>query len=249
MIANDRQLKIIQLIEECGSVEVEKLASQLDVSHMTIRRDLIKLENDGKVQRCHGGAILMQETTYANKQTSNIKQKQSIAKKCADFVKDGDVIFLDAGTTTFEIANVIKDIPNILVVTPDLKIATFLNDTSVKLIVCGGTVQQNTGYIFGYYAVQMVRDIKFDVGFFGAATIDENFQVITPTEDKIFIKIEAKKQCKKSYMVVDSSKFKKQSALKVNNMAEYTEVITDKKFTKDELIKIKQLNISILNVD
>lgn len=249
MIAKDRQHKIIELIEEYGSVEVEKLANELKVSPMTIRRDLVKLEENNRIKRCHGGAVSMQEINYANKQISNIDEKKIIAKNCMDLVKKGDIVFLDAGTTTFEIAKFIKDIPDILVVTTDLKIASYLSDTSVQLMICGGTVQKNTGYVFGYYALQMVKDIQFDIGFFGAAIINNNFQILTPTEDKIFIKIEAKKQCSKSYVVADKSKFFKQSAMRVNNIAEYDAIITTKIFDEDEQKLIKKSNVSIISVN
>lgn len=249
MLAKERQSKIVELTRKFGSVEVDKLAEELKVSTMTIRRDLIKLEEENQIKRCHGGAVITEEITYENKQSANNYEKKVIAKKCKTLVSVGSTVFLDAGTTTFEIAQEIKNIPEILIITTDLRIASYLSDEGAKVIICGGTIQKNTGYVYGYYAIQMIKDIRFDIGFFGVAIIDNDFQVLTPTEDKIFIKREAKNQCDKTYVVADQSKFEKKSAVKVNNLSEYTGIITTKKFNKTENNKIIKSGISIINAE
>ena len=79
MLAAERQTKIIGLIEERGSVQVEELAQELKVSAMTIRRDLVKLEETGRIERCHGGAVAKQEVSYEDKQIRNKREKYKIA--------------------------------------------------------------------------------------------------------------------------------------------------------------------------
>ena len=155
MLAAERQSKIIEMTERKGSVQVEELASELKVSAMTIRRDLVKLQEEGKLERCHGGAVAKQEENYAQKQTSNKTEKEKIAGMCASFVAEGDIIFLDAGTTTYEIAKRIKGIKNTLIVTNDLEIARLLEDGEPELFICGGRVQKSTGSMFGRYAADM----------------------------------------------------------------------------------------------
>ena len=160
MLAAERQSKIIEMTERKGSVQVEELASELKVSAMTIRRDLVKLQEEGKLERCHGGAVAKQEENYAQKQTSNKTEKEKIAGMCASFVAEGDIIFLDAGTTTYEIAKRIKGIKNTLIVTNDLEIARLLEDGEPELFICGGRVQKSTGSMFGRYAAEMLSDRK-----------------------------------------------------------------------------------------
>ena len=75
MLAAERQAMIVELIRENGSVQVDELARELNVSSMTIRRDLVKLENSNMIERCHGGAVAKQEVAYEKKQTSNKKSK------------------------------------------------------------------------------------------------------------------------------------------------------------------------------
>ena len=80
MLAAERQAMIVELIRENGSVQVDELAKELDVSAMTIRRDLVKLQNSNMIERCHGGAVAKQEVAYETKQTSNKDSKEAIAK-------------------------------------------------------------------------------------------------------------------------------------------------------------------------
>ena len=80
MLAAERQAMIVELIRENGSVQVDELARELNVSSMTIRRDLVKLENSNMIERCHGGAVAKQEVAYEKKQTSN--KKSNCRKMC-----------------------------------------------------------------------------------------------------------------------------------------------------------------------
>ncbi len=241
MLAAERQSRIVELIQEQGSVQVEELAEKLKVSPMTIRRDLVKLQEENQVERCHGGAVIKQEVEYADKRISHKSEKKKIARACAPLVKEGDTVFLDAGTTTYEIAKQIKDIPDIMVVTNDLEIANLLKTTDVELMMCGGTVQKSTGSTLGYYATQMLADFQFDVGFFGAASINEEFQVLTPTVDKAFLKRVISKQCRYAYLAVDSSKFHRQAMTRINDLGDYTAVVTNRKFTAEEEKELQRL--------
>lgn len=246
MLAAERQSKIVELVHRQGSVQVEELAQELNVSAMTIRRDLVKLQKEDVLQRCHGGAVAKQEVTYADKQTSCMDAKRLLAGICASFVGKGDTVFLDAGTTTFEIARLIKDIPEIMIVTNDLEIAQLLKNSEAELFICGGHVQKSTGSMFGHYATQMLEDFKFDVGFFGAASINEDFEVMTPTIDKMWLKRRTPKQCRKSYLVVDESKFGRQAMSRINHLGDYTGVVTDKVFDEEEQKKLEKLRAVII---
>lgn len=246
MLAAERQSKIVELVHRQGSVQVEELAQELKVSSMTIRRDLLKLQNEDVLLRCHGGAVAKQEVTYEDKQTSCVDAKRRLAGICASFVGRGDTVFLDAGTTTFEIARLIKDTPEIMIVTNDLEIAQLLKNSEAELFICGGHVQKSTGSMFGHYATQMLEDFKFDVGFFGAASINEDFEVMTPTVDKMWLKRKTPKQCRKSYLVVDESKFGRQAMSRINHLGDYTGVVTDKEFDEEETEKLRRLHVAII---
>ena len=248
MLAAERREKITELLDKNGSVQVEDLARESEVSTMTIRRDLLKLQENGKIERCYGGAVAKQEITYVDKQTSNHKEKAAIAERCAEYVMPGNTVFLDAGTTTYEIAKRIMDVPDILVVTNDLEIAQLLKNSSVELYICGGYIQKSTGSMFGHYAMQMLEDFKFDIGFFGAASINNVFEVMTPTIAKKWLKRKTTNQCGKSYLAVDSSKFGRQAMAKINCLSDYSAVVTGRTFTQKEQLTLQQMGAVVVNV-
>lgn len=248
MLAEERSSKIISIIKDKGTVRVDELARKLDVSLMTIRRDLEKLKNEGIIERCHGGAILKTEISYEEKRSLHVDEKQKIAQRCAKMVRKNDTVFLDAGTTTYEIAKLICSIPSIAIITNDIEIARFLIDSKVRLILCGGTVQKSTGSMISDFAIHMMEDIRTEIAFIGAASIDDEFNVLTPTSNKAMFKRTVCRYSNRSYLAVDSSKFGKQALLKVNHLSDYTGVVTDKNFTDLERELIKKQNINILNL-
>jgi len=237
MLMAERQLKILGMIQDNGSVQVEELAKKLDVSHMTIRRDLEKLQKDGLIERCHGGAVNKTEVNYAVKSVSNHTQKEKIALKAAEFIRSGTTIFLDAGTTTYEIAKHIMEYENMTVVTNDLEVALLLKSSRVELFICGGYIQKSTGSAVGYYATQMMENFRFDMGFFGAAAID-----------KAFLKRQLAHQCQQSFLVVDDSKFNRQGMNFINKLSDYTGIITDHEFKETEKTLLRKEGARIITV-
>lgn len=246
MLAAERHLKIIEIISKNGSVQVEELATILDVSLMTVRRDLEKLRQDGRIDRCHGGAVIKREVPYTEKKEMETEEKHRIAEQCARLVKKGNVVYLDAGTTTYEVAKAIIDIPNLTVITNDIEIAHILLDSTVNLIICGGTVQKSTGSMVGALANQMMESLRVDIAFLGAQSIDDQFNVLTPTMDKAVMKQTICKNSKEKYLVVDSLKFGRQAMIKINHLSSYTAVITNKRFTPEEEKKLREARVTVI---
>lgn len=234
MLSGERQLEIINIIRESGVAEVEYLAKTLGVSTMTIRRDLKKLDESGLIERCYGGAVRKTEVTYEAKRIKNHESKIKIAANAAKYVHDGMAVFLDAGTTTFEIAKNIMNINNLTIVTNDIEIASLLVNSDCDLIICGGTVQKSTKSVYGYYAMDMIKKFSFDIGFFGAASINDKLQVMTPTIEKAFLKKIVIEQCRVSILAVDNSKFGRDGLHIINELSDYTAVITDREFSSEE---------------
>lgn len=117
----ERQEQIIQILETCKSISVTKLAKLLYVSQPTIRRDLSILEEQGKVQRTHGGVVLRKvsdaEIPLMFREDQNIISKKAIAEKAAKLIRNGDVIFLDASSTVSYLIPHLEKLQDIIVVT------------------------------------------------------------------------------------------------------------------------------------
>lgn len=248
MLEAERRQKILSEINTLGFADVSTLADNLGVSSMTIRRDLKKLQESGGIIRCHGGAVSKSEVSYADKKVLNHNAKVKIAETAARFAKPGMTIYLDAGTTTYQVAKKISPMSNLTIVTNDLEIAMSLRNSNCEVIMCGGTVQKSTLSVFGCYSTMMMKDFRFDIGYFGAARINSQLQATTPTAEKGFLKRQVVTQCRATYLTVDSTKFGAECLNIVNSLADYTAVITDHQFTAREKKIIRDEIINIISV-
>lgn len=252
MLGEERLTQIYQLINKEKSVKIDELSQLFNVTPMTIRRDLTKLiEMHKDVKRCHGGALLSTEIdteeNFENKLNRNVSEKIKIAKKAFSLIKDNDTIYLDAGTTTFELAKLISDSGLTLnVMTNDIEISRIIKNPKIDVFLTGGVLQKSTGCLVGSFAEEFISKIKFKVAFMGATAINENFQALTPSIEKRTMKPLVIKNSSSSYMLVDADKFDKNSTYVIYNLSDFTGVITTKTFDEDEMNKIEQLGIELI---
>lgn len=246
MIADERRNRIVDYLAENTYVSVEVLAKEFDVSQMTIRRDLETLSSSGVIERRHGGAVLKEEVTYREKNIANASAKEKIASKAITFIKTGDTVFLDAGTTTFQIAKMLAARKDLTIITNDVEIAYYLRDAQPTLLLCGGLMQKETGSLIGDFTHQMLEQINFDVAFIGTSSIDQDFFCSTPSFSKSALKRTAIRKNNETYLVVDASKFNKSALVRTNPLEDFTSVITDKKFSIDEQRQLSDRGIRII---
>src|SRR5581483_11965544 len=175
-----RQKKIRELIEAGGAVTVAGLAKQFDTSPITIRRDLMFLEKQGVLNRTHGGAIVGEEAEatrltvipYIDRNQVRAKEKGLIAQRASDFVKDGDSIIINAGTTTCRFARALRDRTNLQVVTNGVTVAAeFESNRSVQLYLIGGLVDFSKMATTGRSAEQAMSEIRVPKAFLGFSGI------------------------------------------------------------------------------
>ena len=183
-----RHRLILQELDRAGLVSVRKLKELLDVTDMTIRRDLIDLEKQGFLIRVHGGAHKkvrdgLIEVSHAEKVMLNTEEKQMIARKCADLISDGDTIFIGSGTTTALIGDYLED-KKVNIVTNSLPIFEKLKDNpNFDLLLVGGRYRLKTQTFVGQFAINLLREIKVSKAFIGANGIDGH-NVTTANEEE-----------------------------------------------------------------
>ncbi len=161
MILDERRERILEVVEEKGFVSLHDLSSRFGASESTLRRDLEYLDKIGQVRRTRGGAAYVGDsiTSFSERLTENIPQKNLIAKAAADLVQPGEAILLDGGTTTLEVAKHLIGKP-IQVVTNSVFILNLLiNQPEIDLTVIGGFVYPKTGVALGPSAVEALRSV------------------------------------------------------------------------------------------
>ncbi|MFJ7826325.1 DeoR/GlpR family DNA-binding transcription regulator [Psychrobacillus sp. NPDC096623] len=226
-----RKKRILEELAVKGKVDIIDLVNLLDVSAMTIRRDLDELEKQKKLIRTHGGAAIPEtiiaEQSYLQKISEAHPQKVEIAEIAIKLVKDGMKVFLDSGTTNFEIAKRLKGKENLTIVTNDIKIAAELMDSKVEVIMLGGKIQNGVGAVFGTYAENMLKEIHVDILFLGAHAVHSTLGITSATLEKASIKREMINSSEVVYLVVDALKFGKKAFAKIASIDSVTAIITD----------------------
>lgn len=232
MIPIERQQKILQFINNNGVASIHFLAETLKVSHMTIRRDIQKLEEEGKVSLVSGGVQAIErlavELPHNDKSALFQEEKSAIGACAAKLIPANSSVYLDAGTTTLEIANQIADRKDLLVITNDFVIAHYLSNSSqCDLIHIGGSVCKENLSTTGLLAAEFLKNLSIDIAFI--STSSWNLKgLTTPNENKIAVKKAILQSSKQNILVTDSSKYGKVATFFVCPLAVFDQIICDK---------------------
>lgn len=230
MLTEERHEYILKKLKRENTIKIKDLETELDCSISTVRRDLSELEDQGLLIRVHGGAkrvyTMSTEMEMGEKSTKNVQEKKEIGKTAASFVKNDDIIYLDAGTTTYEMIPFLKDIKNLLVVTNGVSNANLLTEKGITTILLGGQIKTKTKAIIGSMAMDQLKQYGFSKAFLGINGIDIQFGYTTPDPEEAALKHLAGNLSSQAYVLADSTKFNKINFAKVNELENF-EIITN----------------------
>ena len=211
MFTEERYNIILQELKTRGIVSVTELVKLLEASESTIRRDLNALHNEGMLKKIHGGAISIGDNTSKHdykvnvRKTLNSNEKKSIAECAAALIQEGDVVYIDAGTTTEALIDYIEA-DEILVVTNGIVHAKKLLEKGIRTFILGGEIKAVTEAIVGNSAVDDLKKYNFSKGFFGTNGVSNKNGYTTPDINEAMVKREAVKRCTEAYILADESK-------------------------------------------
>lgn len=253
IFAEERQREIVAILRKNKKVFVNELSDLFNVSQTTIRTDLTLLEEKGYLKRTHGGAVLVIGTSFemTNKEKEQLRfeEKYRIGEYAASLVKDGDSIVLDTGTTTRCFVEYLKEKKNLTVITNDLKIALLFEDyPNINTIFIGGVLRKEFGCTVGSLANEMIEKFNADKSFIVTNTVDDDFNLCTPSSSQADTKRHLLNIGKKKILLCDSTKFSKTSLVKFANLMDFDEVITDSNLDKkiEKQIISKNINLKIV---
>lgn len=179
MYNSDRENEILEAIRANGYVSVKDLATMLSISESSIRRDLADLQSKGLISRKHGGAEAIDSVTrnipFSHRYQLGKNEKKKIAQVAASLIKEGDVVFIDAASTTIYLAREIAHISGITVITNGVEIARELCNYSVKVICTGGLMyNEDRVMLVGSMALDVIRSIHADIAFISSQAISND---------------------------------------------------------------------------
>lgn len=252
----ERRQRICEQLLEHGYVDVGELSKQLVADPATIRRDLQKLEAEGAARRVHGGAYPESgrqevQIEFSLRMNFHADAKRRIASRAAALVKNGDTLYLDAGTTAFMVAQELVKHSALVVATNSLAAAEVLRTArGITLFVVGGLYLARTRSLTGALAEEAIRSLRFRKMILATAGIDYKDQALTQSAlEEVPIKKAAMSRSEQVILVADRSKFGKPSLISMIPLAGVDKIVTDAAPPDDAMAVLRTLNIELLTVD
>ncbi len=237
-----RRRRILDLLSRRGYESISALAAALRVSTMTVRRDLDQLETEGLIRRTHGGALTealgQVDLAYAARSRQSARAKRQIGRAAAELVQDGEVVFIDAGTTALAMAEFLAARRGLTIVTHSLPVAERLAGCAgVEVFLLGGQVRHTFMSVVGYRTEESLATFRFDRAFLGTAGIDLQRGLTHAAPEEIPIKKLAARLADQVVVLADRTKLGRKGPVYFLSPAEIDLLITDGR-TRAEIRKL-----------
>lgn len=241
----------MEYIYEHRRATVAELSEVFQVSEATVRRDLKELEEANRIRRTHGGAIPRERVSFEpsiqEKKDQFALEKQRIAEKAVELIREGETILLDSGTTTHQLARLLHRFSRLTVVTNSNHILQELQGLDhLELISTGGMVRRGIESMVGPIAEQTLGMIKVDKTFLGTNALDPEEGISTPHLLEAQVKKSMIRAAKEVILLCDRSKINRVSFAKVAPLSSVDILITDRKAPSDILERIKEQNVQVI---
>lgn len=252
---SERREQIIQRLRQQGSVQVNDLSTLFGVSTVTIRNDLAFLEKQGIAVRAYGGALICDsnnsgtEPSVEDKSSLNTALKRSIARAAVELIKPGHRVILDSGTTTYEIARLMRKHTDVIAMTNGMNVANALLEAEgVELLMTGGHLRRQSLSFYGDQAEQSLQNYHFDMLFLGVDAIDLERGISTHNEDEARLNRRMCEVAERIVVVTDSSKFDHSSLHKIVDTQRIDMIIVDEGIPVESLEGLRKSGIDVILV-
>jgi DeoR/GlpR family transcriptional regulator of sugar metabolism len=251
LFLQERLDQIVALLEAEGRVSVSDLGERFGVSAVTVRNDLATLEQQGRLLRTYGGAMLKPDLSteplaFALRKDLHQSEKERIGRAAAALVRDGESIALDASTTAWQIARHLKNRQELTVITNGLFVALeFLNSPGVTVVMPGGSLRVASASLVGDQGACILERYHVQKGFFGAGgfTLEEG---LTDTNQyEVELKQHMVERSKKVIAVVDSSKWGQVTFAALASVEQLDRVITDDGAPPETVAALRQRGVEV----
>jgi len=251
ILPHTRRAKIRQLLNDRGSAGIVELARMFGVSEMTVRRDLAALAEDGQIMRTHGGAVATEkmvfEFDFGARRAANRPAKRAIARKAMEFVKPGQIIILDTGTTTLELAHLLRQHEDITVLTPSLAVASELQfSEGIHTVLLGGLVRKGSPDLTGAVTEGNLDLFAADIAFQGADGIDLSGRLYNADLQIAHVDRKMRERAAHTYILCDSSKIGKNALACNGTLKEVDALITDDGIRPSDRKKLQRTGATVI---
>jgi DeoR/GlpR family transcriptional regulator of sugar metabolism len=246
-----RHARIREIFATQPGVTIARLAREFGVSEMTVRRDLATLEDSAHIQRTHGGAVLaermMLEFDYRGRREVNREAKLAIAAEARKLVQPGQRLILDTGTTTFELAVMLKDVADLTVITPSLAVASELQHTDgVEVILLGGSIRRGSPDLTGPATEHCLELFAADLAFQGADGIGTDGRIYNSDLRLARVDRKMRQVAARSVILADHSKIGTTALACSGSMADVDIFITSTGAARADLARFGKMGAKVI---
>ena len=249
MIPIERRLKLLERVAAEQVIHVSDLARDFDVSEMTIRRDIRRLERDGFIRQSYGGATAhvtrSMELAINARALQHAREKRLIGLAASALAESATVIFIGIGTTCEQLAHFLPARPDLTVVTGSLPVASFLGTRPVRVVALGGEVRRDELSVIGPLAWAGRARWRFDVAFVGAAGIGTRWGITDLNADEAELNRLALEQAALGIVLADGSKVGRATPAIVGPAASARMLITDSSAAASEVDALRAAGVEV----
>ena len=247
---SERHKKILEILQLQGSISVTDLSERLNVSEVTIRKDLTSLETQNKLYRTHGKAIPISpyigDRHINEKEKQNVQEKRLIGRRAASMLEENDSILIASGTTILYAAREMVSARNLTVITASVSVSSILSQNKyIDVVQLGGMVRESSVSVVGSFAENMLSYFNCSKLFMGADGVDLEFGVTTTNMMEANLNRMMMASAQKTILLVDSSKFGKKGFSKICDLDKIDQIITDDKIPQVYRENLEELGIEV----
>jgi DeoR/GlpR family transcriptional regulator of sugar metabolism len=248
----ERQEQIFDLLNQNGRASVSELSQLFKVSEVTVRADLHMLAAQNLIVRTHGGAVVAPrapELSLVLRRDQMVQEKKRIGVAAAEFVANGDAIFLDASSTTLALARNLRNYRDLTILTNSLVVAqAMLEAPGVTIVMTGGIVQRDTVSLMGTEGLAILRKYNIKTGFFGAHGLSFPEGLTDVSADEAEVKREVVSMCRQIIALIDASKWGRVGPASFANPQDIHIIITDEQAPVGLVEQARSIGTRILQV-
>jgi DeoR family transcriptional regulator, glycerol-3-phosphate regulon repressor len=246
---NQRQRQISRLIESEGYLTIDFLVEHFKVTPQTIRRDLTGMEEQGVIERYHGGAALrssITNTRYQTRKILNQKEKERIAACLVKLIPDGASLFINIGTTTETIAQALMQHKNLRIVTNNLHVASIMSaKADFRIIIAPGEVRYTDGGIVGDATRDFIEQYRMDFGIIGISGIHSDGSLLDFDDREVSVSRSIIQHSGQVILAADHSKFGRSAMVQLGNISQAQHLVTDLLPVRDFRAILKRYKVQL----
>ncbi|SNY92887.1 transcriptional regulator, DeoR family [Cohaesibacter sp. ES.047] len=245
--AEDRRQQILSMVQAQKTVQLDQLAKTLDVSRMTVHRDLDLLESRGLLRKERGGATaessLLFESNFHYRSQTDESSKRNLAREAAELIEPGSVVMLDDSTTTLMMCQYIKQIDNVTVISNSLAVCEQLRSASnVKLIITGGNYSETHQSFSGIICEQGLGQLRSDWAFLSASSVIDN-RLYHQDQEIVRVKLALMAASERKALLLTSRKFQTRALTHFADLTEFDKLFIDRQLDEATKQRLTQSRI------